>query len=168
MWRKLTRIRRNIPARNNVGNIESRLFHLREEVLGRFVEGDLAKLGPVEADSAAMFPFWDGPGSIEDVHIRLVCVVWVDDLSEHLPLRILLFLDFFVEIASEKVRVFACLGHGVSQGEVVLFWVDCRVRDYLDTDEVERFSIRVLDSNGQQNIMRRVGMVRTGVSLVKV
>lgn len=85
-------------------------------------------------------------------------MVWVNDLSPHLPLRIVLVLDAFVELACEEVRVLACLGQGFFLGEVVVFGVDGRVGGYLDTDEVEGFSVRVLDSQWLANIRE---MVRT-------
>ena len=115
-----------------------------------------------------MLPFRDVSGGIEDVHVGLVRVVWVDDLSPHLPLRIVLVLDPFVELAGEKVRVPAGLGQGLFLGEVVLFGLDCRVGGYFDTDKVEGFPVLVLDPRWLAEYQERVGTARTGCSLVKV
>lgn len=108
-----TWIRSDIPAGNDVGRREGRLFHLGEVVDRIAVQRDLAKR------DQRVVVLGDSARRVEDVGMVRFGLAGVDDLGVDGPRRVVALGDGVVQVASEVVRVFAGDGDGFVLGEVL-------------------------------------------------
>lgn len=95
-----TRIRRNIPTRNDVGRTERRLFDF-----GELVEREPVQLEPADLDrfDDIVLVFGEDLAGIQNIDLDLRHILWLDDVSLDNPLgpmdaldSIVKFLDLFL------------------------------------------------------------------------
>lgn len=136
MKKTLTWVRGNIPARDNVGRIESRLLSFGVEVLDVLVERDLSKGNQREV------LLRDGLGGIEDVGLVVLGLQRIDDLGVDRPRRVVSLFDGSEEVLLEVVGILTTDSDGLIIGEVLYSLIRLEV----DLDVFERSILFALSS----------------------